>query len=439
MKTKLIHLAAASFAFLLLCQIPVSAKSSFFENIGEPTMTIFAEANTWVVGDPGATARIVKKGGIQNWSDRRHRLRTYFYVNSPGAIELWYRAKVSSGASRIKITFNGQSVEHSLTNTDYRDIGLGKVNVSRKGYYYLEFEGLTRSGNTFAEIASVPLGTSAANSAKIRFISDEFYFGRRGPSVHLWYDRLPTAGNVKWFYNEVVVPVGQDVVGSYYMATGFSGGYFGMQVNSPTERKVLFSVWSPYQTDNPSTIPAEFQVKLLKKGENVTAQSFGGEGSGGQSFRSFNWRAGTRYRFLLKGEPAGNNFTDFTGYFFAPEIGRWQLIASFRRPKTNTYLKGLYSFLENFRPEMGATSRKVMFENQWIGYDNGKWYELTQAKLTADNTARKGARYDFAGGSEGYSFFLQNCGFFDGNAAIDTYFSRRPTNNMPRIDLNRLP
>lgn len=439
MKTKLNDIIAASFAVLLLCQISVSARSSFLESIGQPTMTIFAEANSWVVGDPGATARIVTKGGISNWSDRSHRIRTYFYVNSPGAIELWYRAKVTSGTSRIKITFNGQSVEHNLTNTDYRDFQLGKVNVSRKGYYYLEFEGLTRSGNTFAEIASVPIGTSGSNSAAVRFISDEFYFGRRGPSVHLWYDRLPTSGNIKWFYNEVIVPVGEDVVGSYYMATGFSGGYFGIQVNSPTERKILFSVWSPYKTDNPSTIPAEYQVRLLKKGDGVTAQSFGGEGSGGQSFRTYNWRAGTRYSFLLKGEPAGNNYTDYTGYFFAPEIGRWQLIASFRRPKTNTYLKDLYSFLENYKPDMGATSRKVLFENQWIGYDNGKWYELTQAKLTADNTARKGARYDFSGGSDGSSFFLRNCGFFNGNTALDVYFSRRPTGNMPRIDLNRLP
>ncbi|MEZ5347321.1 MAG: DUF3472 domain-containing protein [Pyrinomonadaceae bacterium] len=430
---------AAGSTLLLLFLFTVNTKSAAFETRGEPTITIFAEANSWVVGDPEASARIVKQGGIQNWTDGRHRIRTYFYAVSPGSIELWYRAKVTGGSSKIKITFNGQGIEHTLTNTDYRDIALGKVRLARKGYYYLEFEGISRSGNTFAEIASVPVGTSAPDSAKIRFISDEFYFGRRGPSVHLWYDRLPAAGNIKWFYNEVIVPEGEDVVGSYFMANGFADGYFGIQVNSPSERRVLFSVWSPYQTDDPSSIPAEYRVRTLKKGEDVTAQNFGGEGSGGQSFRRFMWRAGTRYRFLLKAEPAGNNFTDYTAYFFAPEIGRWELMASFRRPKTNTYLRGLYSFLENFRPEMGASSRRVLFENQWVGYTDGRWYELAQAKLTADNTARKGARYDFTGGSDGSSFFLRNCGFFDGNAALDNYFSRRTTGKMPRIDLNGLP
>lgn len=60
-----------------------------------------------------------------------------------------------------------------------------------------------------------------------------FYWGRRGPSVHLSY---PFADNIQaeWFYNEITVPVTQDVIGSYYMANGFGEGYFGIQVNSAT-------------------------------------------------------------------------------------------------------------------------------------------------------------------------------------------------------------
>ena len=30
---------------------------------------------------------------------------------------------------------------------------------------------------------------------------------------------------------------------TYYMACGWHRGYFGMQVNSPTERRIIFSVW----------------------------------------------------------------------------------------------------------------------------------------------------------------------------------------------------
>ena len=74
------------------------------------------------------------------------------------------------------------------------------------------------------------------------------------------------AGAIEWFYNEVTVPVHNDIEGSYFMATGFDGGYFGIQVNSSTERRVLFSIWSAYKTDDPSAIPADYKVTCLKAG-----------------------------------------------------------------------------------------------------------------------------------------------------------------------------
>lgn len=417
-------------AFLFLSQDQTIAQSM-------PTVTIPTEGNSWVVGDPNASREVVTKGGITNWNNPDQRIRTYFYVNNTGALDIWIRLKVATGNSKVKLTFNGQPLVWTINNRDHRDIFLGKVRISRKGYHYLELQGIEKQGNTFAEVPTILIGNVAAKN--VQYLKDDFYFGRRGPSVHLWYDRLPTRENIKWFYNEVIVPKGQDVIGSYFMANGFSGGYFGIQVNSATERKILFSVWSPYKTDDPNSIPDAYKVKLLKKGNNINAQKFGGEGSGGQSFKVFNWKADTKYRFLLKGEPAGNNFTDFTAYFFAPELGKWELIASFRRPNTNTYLTGLYSFLENFRPEYGATNRKVWFTNQWVGDIKGNWYELTEAKLTADTTARKGARLDYIGGSNETYFYLQNCGFFNGNTNLDIYFKRKPTGNMPRINLNALP
>jgi hypothetical protein len=35
---------------------------------------------------------------------------------------------------------------------------------------------------------------------------------------------------IEWFYSELTVPEGSDVIGSYFMANGFSEGYFGIQV-----------------------------------------------------------------------------------------------------------------------------------------------------------------------------------------------------------------
>jgi len=255
--------------------------------------------------------------------------------------------------------------------------------------------------------------------------------------VHLAYD-VPENKDVQWFYNEITVPEGQDVIGSYFMANGFGQGYFGMQVNSESERRVLFSVWSPYDTQNPNEIPEDYQIILLGSGAGVTVGEFGNEGSGGQSYKVFPWESGNTYKFLLKGEPSVNNSTDYTAYFYAPETGEWNLIASFRRPYTSTYLTNMHSFLENFNTATGFLTRQGTYSNQWIYDTQGAWTELTTARFTADATARSGARLDYAGGAEGNSFFMKNCGFFSQNTTIDSNHSRIANGNAPSIVFSEL-
>jgi hypothetical protein len=288
-------------------------------------------------------------------------------------------------------------------------------------------------GTVYASISDILIG-GPASEGKVYFIKDDFYFGRRGPSVHLRYDIPEKASDIVWFYNEITIPAGNDVEGSYFMANGFTDGYFGIQVNSPVERRILFSVWSPYKSDNPGEIPDDCKIILLKKGENVVAGEFGNEGSGGQSYRKYMWKADQTYLFLLKGEPSVNNSTDYTAYFYAPEKGKWELIASFRRPKTTSYLKNLYSFLENFIPETGFITRKGFYTNQWICDKNGTWFELSSAKFTADATARKESRLDYAGGVNKGSFVLKNCGFFDERTQINTQLVHSETGNRPSTD-----
>ena len=216
-------------------------------------------------------------------------------------------------------------------------------------------------------------------------------------------------------------------------------GISGFKSTVPLERRVLFSVWSPYQTDNPGEIPEDYKIILLGKGEGVETGEFGNEGSGGQSFRRFFWRAGRTYRFLLKGEPSENQSTDYTAYFFAPEQGQWELIASFRRPHTQTSLRSLYSFLENFWTTTGDRSRKGRYANQWVRDVDGQWHELTRARFTADATARKEVRLDYAGGVEDGVFFLRNCGFFSERTTLDSWLERPATGTAPEIDFEALP
>jgi hypothetical protein len=310
---------------------------------------------------------------------------------------------------------------------------ISTYNIKDTGYVNLTLTGREIETITVSGAATRDAGFVPNNEGNF------FYWGRRGPSVHLNYP-LPEGTNAEWFYNEVFVPSGYDIQGSYFMANGFSQGYFGMQVNSPTERHILFSIWSPFKTDDPKNIPDSQKIVLVDKGPNVHAGEFGNEGSGGQSYLNYPWKTGTTYRFLIHAQPREHNTTQFTAWFFAPEENKWLLIASFRRPQTHTWLTKLHSFLENFDPANGDKTRYVLFDHQWIRTDQGQWIPLTKARFTGDNTARKGYRMDYAGGVKGNAFFLQNCGFFSNYTPLDTWWERRPAANEapPDIDFAHL-
>lgn len=374
----------------------------------------------------------VKKNSIVLQSTSK-KVSTYFKLDNTGNLVVKLIARTLENApTTIAVSFGKEQKKLEISSSDFETYELGNFNVSTKGYKSVDF--LSSKGNV--EIEAVILeGSSTHNGVIYCRDNAEFYWTRRGPSCHLGYGKL--AENNTYYYNEITVPKGQDVIGSYFMANGFSEGYFGIQVNSENERRVLFSVWSPFQTDDPNAIPEEQKIKLLKKGEGVYTGEFGNEGSGGQSFLRYNWKADVTYKFLLKGEPDGKGNTDYTAWFFAPENNQWQLIASFKRPLTNTYLKGFHSFLENFNPNQGYLTRQVEFKNQWTY--NGQWNKITQARLTVDNTYRQGNRVDATGGKTSAGYFLKMGGFFDEIEAPQTVFMFENKADAPKIDFTKLP
>ncbi len=423
-------------AFPIVAFVILSSCSPTPFSVDQLSISVPTKGNTWILGVDSDRDREILRNGIKDWNLSGLTTRTYFYVGKTGSIKIGITAK-SSTKTPLLARFEGDEREIELSGSELISISVGEFTIDTPGYYYLELIGHKRTTAT-VEIQDVLLG-GESTEGEMYFAKDDFYWGRRGPSVHLTYQLPDKVEEVQYFYNEINVPEGQDVLGSYFMANGFAEGYFGIQVNSPEERRVLFSVWSPFKTDNPNDIPEDQRIKTLKKGDDVYTGEFGNEGSGGQSYRKYMWKAGTNYRFLLKGEPATDNSTDYTAYFFPPEIGKWELIASFRRPKTSTYLKRPHSFLENFRTETGNQSRRGTYTNQWVYDTKGNWHELTKAKFTADATARKESRMDYSGGSDGTSFFMRNCGFFTGWTEIDSYIDRTALGVPPDIDLSILP
>ena len=386
----------------------------------------------------GTQKEEIKEEGLVTWQNSESEFSVFFKSSLATEAVLELDLFPQAATSRIVVELNGKSQELSLKSGDSGQIRIGKVSLSA-GYNEVKLRGIQKSAGDFAKIKALRVGFEG--ELELDFVKDNidsrFYWGRRGPSVHLSYT-APGEKNFKWFYNEMTIPEGEDPIGSYFMANGFAEGYFGIQVNSPIERRILFSVWSPFATDNPNAIPEDQKIKLLKKGEGVYTGEFGNEGSGGQSYLKYSWKAGTTYRFLNSVEPDGKGNTIYTAYFFAPEVGEWMLIASFLRPKTDTWYKRPHSFLENFIPESGRIARRVIYDNQWMADAQGNWVELTEAKFTGDDIARRGYRKDFAGGSDASKFYLKNGGFFNQSTDLQSMHQRTARGKMPEIDFGKL-
>ncbi|QZE15278.1 DUF3472 domain-containing protein [Halosquirtibacter laminarini] len=395
--------------------------------------------NGWI-NDGATPANRTKfnRKGVFNLTDKEKAIRLYFRTEATGTIFLGLRAKAPEGNAQIKFSFEGETHNITLRDTTWQDVNAGNFKIDKPGYHMVEITGINKKGDSYGEYKDLLLVGEATNDS-IYYVKKSFYWGRRGPSVHMGYSVPKEIGDVEYFYNEITVPKNNDVIGSYFMANGFAEGYFGIQVNSSSERRILFSVWSPYNTNNPEEIPSDQRIQMLKKGDDVYTGKFGSEGSGGQSFLKYNWEAQTTYRFLLRAKPTKENCTDYTAWFMDPKVNKWQLIASFRRPKTSTYIKRPHSFLENFMVQQGNIPRTVNFTNQWACNTKGEWYELTKGRFTADATAHKEERLDYAGGATNGHFFLKNCGFFSDRVTFDQNFEREAQGNKPQIDFSKLP
>ncbi|WP_229255934.1 DUF3472 domain-containing protein [Duganella fentianensis] len=391
-----------------------------------PTITVALAGNAFVVQAPDGAQESIEEQGLTHWSNPAAVISTYFRMQQAGTLTLALDARLQGiEHSTIRVTVNGQPFTVALAGSTVRSYAVGSIAVAAPGYVRVDLQGVSKDGSAFGEVSALKVTT--ASPLAYASEAENYYWSRRGPSVHLNYS---TPNATEYFYNEMSIPEGQDTLGSYFMANGFRGGYFGIQVNSPSERWILFSVWDAQNGE---------RTTLVRKGEGVVDNNFGGEGTGGQSYLVFNWKAGTTYRFITRGQPDGHGATLYSAWFYAPELRRWRFIATWKRPATVSYLAGNHSFLENFEDTQGYAGRRVLYGNQWARDSGGVWSEVTTARLTGDMTARKAQRMDYAGGLEGGRFYLRNCGFFNDYVGLDQSFTRPAAGQPPQVDVASLP
>lgn len=424
---------------LLFISLIVSACA--YTQLTSNKMIVPLGGNSWLTVKAKNGNEKVTDSGWQNWQHAGAVWSTYIKLFKKGTLKISAVLNVPAGESKLQWMIAGKGNAVTVSGAVNKEHNIGEWNIAEPGYVKINVRGISKIGNVFANVSELQIEGTAVDE-RTAFVKNNdgnyFHWGRRGPSVHINYDLSEVGDDIEWFYNEITVPAGNDVIGSYFMADGFAEGYFGMQVNSLKERRILFSVWSPFSSDNPKEIPADKKIVLLKKGKDVHSGEFGNEGSGGQSYLRYNWKAGETYKFLLRAKPGKDNFTTYTAYFYDTQNKQWLLLASFNRPATQTYLKRLHSFLENFDPETGWLTRKAFYGNQWVRTKSAVWKVISKMQFTADATANKGYRLDYDGGEENGKFYLHNCGFFNHSAKLKSAFAVIPPAKIPDIDLSSL-
>ena len=230
---------------------------------------------------------------------------------------------------------------------------------------------------------------------------------RAARSVHLQW----TVAESEVFYVEAVVE--QSTTGSYVMACGWSGGYFGIQELRDGKKVVIFSVWDPTKGDDPKAVKAEERVELLHEGEGVRIKRFGGEGTGGQCMTEFSWSIGETVRFLVRAETHGTSAekTAYSGWLYDSRAGAWRHLVTFRTRNSGKLLRGVYSFVEDFRRDTKSVDdvRHARFGGGWAKPKTGAWQPVTQARFTASRADWE-ARDNIDAGVPAAGFFLATGG-----------------------------
>lgn len=212
---------------------------------------------------------------------------------------------------------------------------------------------------------------------------------RQCASVHLRY--LPELPEHTAAYQEIVVE--SSAPGTYFAANNFGCGYIGVQeLCEKTEdgtrcvRMAIFSIWDAKDSgDNPHAAPEEERAKLVCKGRNVTTRRFGGEGTGGNSMRVFDWKEGDVIRTLVIERPDGEDFRQIAGYIWDPETQQWELLSCWRIQALNRGLGGGCGFVEDFcrNVESKKYERRATFGPAWR-WDGKAWHPATEFRFTKD-------------------------------------------------------
>src|SRR5580658_3493419 len=279
-------------------------------------------------------ASISERSGLSNWTDPALKVLWFGDIKSPGKLDASLLLRLPAGAeTRLRLTVAGKARQASAKGMghDLVKVDFGSFDVPSAGYQRFTLESLNAPGRPAGDLQALLLNGPAAAGAQFNLKER-----RNAASVHLFYP-VDDAAKVDAFYCEVTGV--ETPLWTYFEACGWHRGYFGMQVNSATERRIIFSVWdSGDEGVDRDKVGAQDRVALVAKGDGVFAGDFGHEGTGGHSHLVCHWKTGQKQRFLVTAKPADATHTIYAGYWFELEQKKWMLISSWNAPKEGGYL-----------------------------------------------------------------------------------------------------
>lgn len=383
-------------------------------------------------------ARFHEANGQVTWTKPNQSLTWYGEFREVGELTIGIKGNCDQNAKLTVSIYPTLDRDHAIgtqhtnissTGTDNFTLwDLGRFKIASPGYYAIELSIAEVSNEFNAQISSLELDGPASENTQFNLKER-----RNAASVHLSYP-TQSVGNIEAFYCEATAI--EDPIHTFYMACGWHRGYFGMQVNSPSERRIIFSVWdSGDEGIDRRKVKDENRVQLIAKGPDVYSGDFGNEGTGGHSHLKTMWKTGVPQQFLVTARPTDEKTTIFAGYWKSSDQQSWNLISAWQAPKEGKYLRGLHSFSENFVGANGDKPRKALFGNQWIKPVGKDWQEIVEAKFSHDPTGKED-RLDRSMGVEKNQFYLQHGGFTTGGMVagytkFGDPFQRRTTDDSP--------
>jgi hypothetical protein len=249
---------------------------------------------------------------------------------------------------------------------------------------------------------------------------------RAARSVHLSYP----APDADLYYNEAVIE--RSTAGSYFMVCGWNTGYFGVQELADHRKVILFSVWDPTRGDDPNAVKAEERVECLYQAPDVRVRRFGGEGTGGQCMGDFSWSLGETNRFAVTIAAAGDK-TAYSGYVWLPRERAWKKLVTFRTRTGGQPLRGLHSFVEDFRRDTRSAleQRRARFGNGWSRSVAGAWSPLAKARFTASGAEWEAKETIDAGLAGGWFYLATGGGTAMSRPLLDVIERTAPAGEPP--------